>query len=243
INPQSDAAGLRLPTPVGLDNKCRDQRLTDGIVRLSFVSMRQHGFLQTLLLGNQRGCSCYWAWSCPNVCKASWFSARNCSSPGCLGSGEHCWNFERECRDVVLSNEALGALLTQFTNDVELSDGENRYLGCVKLLQTQAKATKAALPVLQQLVKFNDDEVLSEACWALSHLSDEIDESDGSSLAVTEAGFCPSLLKLLLSIVRQGQQTTALVAAGGGSGFGSGSADQKIEGKLNAKRGQLRPSD
>ncbi|GAB2262700.1 hypothetical protein Droror1_Dr00003697 [Drosera rotundifolia] len=107
----------------------------------------------------------------------------------------------RECRDVVLSNEALGALLTQFTNDVELSMVKTATWALSNFCKHKPKPsfelTKAGLPVLQQLVKFNDDEVQSEACWALSHLSDEIDESDGSSLAVIEAGFCPRLLKLL----------------------------------------------
>ncbi|XP_070048368.1 importin subunit alpha-4-like isoform X2 [Nicotiana tomentosiformis] len=54
---------------------------------------------------------------------------------------------------------------------------------------------KPALPVLQQLIHMNDDEVLTDACWALSYLSDGPNDK---IQAVIEAGVCPRLVELLL---------------------------------------------
>ncbi|KAK7337530.1 hypothetical protein VNO77_18110 [Canavalia gladiata] len=53
---------------------------------------------------------------------------------------------------------------------------------------------KPALPVLLQLIYLTDEQILTDACWALSYLS------DGSVLnieAIIEGGFCPRLMKLL----------------------------------------------
>lgn len=54
---------------------------------------------------------------------------------------------------------------------------------------------KAALPVLRQLIYMNDEEVLTDACWALSYLSDGTNDK---IQAVIEAGVCPRLVELLL---------------------------------------------
>lgn len=54
---------------------------------------------------------------------------------------------------------------------------------------------KAALPVLQQLIYLNDEEVLTDACWALSYLSDGPNDK---IQAVIEAGVCQRLVELLL---------------------------------------------
>ncbi|GMP63697.1 hypothetical protein CsSME_00025295 [Camellia sinensis var. sinensis] len=54
---------------------------------------------------------------------------------------------------------------------------------------------KPALPVLRQLIHLNDEEVLTDACWALSYLSDGPNDK---IQAVIEAGVCPRLVELLL---------------------------------------------
>ena len=54
---------------------------------------------------------------------------------------------------------------------------------------------RAALPVLRQLIYMNDEEVLTDACWALSYLSDGTNDK---IQAVIEAGVCPRLVELLL---------------------------------------------
>jgi importin subunit alpha-1 len=47
-----------------------------------------------------------------------------------------------------------------------------------------------ALPALAQLVHSNDEEVLTDACWALSYLSDGTNDK---IQAVIEAGVCRRL--------------------------------------------------
>ncbi|WZZ79868.1 hypothetical protein YC2023_100440 [Brassica napus] len=57
---------------------------------------------------------------------------------------------------------------------------------------------KPALPVLRQLIYLNDEEVLTDACWALSYLSDGPNDK---IQAVIQAGVCPLLVELLSSCV------------------------------------------
>lgn len=54
---------------------------------------------------------------------------------------------------------------------------------------------KPALPALAGLIHSNDEEVLTDACWALSYLSDGTNDK---IQAVIEAGVCPRLVELLL---------------------------------------------
>lgn len=54
---------------------------------------------------------------------------------------------------------------------------------------------KPALPALERLVHSNDEEVLTDACWALSYLSDGTNDK---IQAVIEAGVCQRLVQLLL---------------------------------------------
>lgn len=54
---------------------------------------------------------------------------------------------------------------------------------------------KPALPAIMRLIHSNDEEVLTDACWALSYLSDGSNENIQD---VIEAGVCPRLIELLL---------------------------------------------
>lgn len=55
--------------------------------------------------------------------------------------------------------------------------------------------TKPAIPALERLIQSNDEEVLTDACWALSYLSDGTNDK---IQAVIDAGVCPRLVELLL---------------------------------------------
>lgn len=57
-----------------------------------------------------------------------------------------------------------------------------------------AVQVKPALPALAHLVHSNDEEVLTDACWALSYLSDGTNDK---IQAVIEAGVCPRLVGFL----------------------------------------------
>ncbi|RZB49346.1 Importin subunit alpha, partial [Glycine soja] len=73
-------------------------------------------------------------------------------------------------RDIVLDHGALSPLLHQF--------GKQSRLRSLKLETNELDhcQVESALPVLCGLIHENDDEdVVSEACWAFSHLSDELD--------------------------------------------------------------------
>ncbi|RVW71688.1 Importin subunit alpha-1a [Vitis vinifera] len=73
--------------------------------------------------------------------------------------------------------------------------------GMMKTLMLQTRttvvdaATKPALPALGRLIHSNDEDVLTDACWALSYLSDGTNDK---VQAVIEAGVCPRLVELLL---------------------------------------------
>lgn len=54
------------------------------------------------------------------------------------------------------------------------------------------------MPVLQQLIHMKDEEVLTDACWALSYLSDGPNDK---IQAVINAGVCPRLVQLLASVL------------------------------------------
>lgn len=57
------------------------------------------------------------------------------------------------------------------------------------------KQVKPALPALARLIYSNDEEVLTDACWALSYLSDGTNDK---IQAVIEAGVCPRLVEFLM---------------------------------------------
>ncbi|KAH7578283.1 hypothetical protein ACOSP7_000492 [Xanthoceras sorbifolium] len=103
-----------------------------------------------------------------------------------------------KCRDLVLSNGALMPLLAQFNEHAKLSMLRNATWTlsnfCRGKPQPLFEQTKPALPALERLIHSNDDEVLTDACWALSYLSDGTNDK---IQAVIEAGVCPRLVELL----------------------------------------------
>jgi len=68
-------------------------------------------------------------------------------------------------------------------------------LGSCILIVMLTLQSKPALPALERLILSNDEEVLTDACWALSYLSDGTNDK---IQAVIEAGVCRRLVELLL---------------------------------------------
>ncbi|KAL8484886.1 hypothetical protein ACS0TY_027253 [Phlomoides rotata] len=104
-----------------------------------------------------------------------------------------------KCRDLVLSHGALIPLLAQLNQDTKLSMLRNATWTlsnfCRGKPQPVFEQVKPALPALQHLVHSNDEEVLTDACWALSYLSDGTNDK---IQAVIDAGVCKRLVELLL---------------------------------------------
>ncbi|MFQ6661793.1 hypothetical protein Gotur_029827 [Gossypium turneri] len=104
-----------------------------------------------------------------------------------------------KCRDLVLGHGALVPLLAQFNEHAKLSMLRNATWTlsnfCRGKPQPSFEQTKPALPALERLINSNDEEVLTDACWALSYLSDGTNDK---IQAVIEAGVCPRLIELLL---------------------------------------------
>lgn len=53
------------------------------------------------------------------------------------------------------------------------------------------------MPILARLIKHTDEEVLTDACWALSHFTDDDGWSNQRLTALVEAGVCGRLVELL----------------------------------------------
>lgn len=104
-----------------------------------------------------------------------------------------------KCRDLVLGHGALVSLLSQLNENAKLSMLRNATWTlsnfCRGKPQPPFEQVRPALPALQHLVYSNDEEVLTDACWALSYLSDGTNDK---IQAVIEAGVCQRLVELLL---------------------------------------------
>ncbi|CAL0325410.1 unnamed protein product [Lupinus luteus] len=103
------------------------------------------------------------------------------------------------CRDLVLGQGALIPLLAQLNEHAKLSMLRNATWTlsnfCRGKPQPPFEQVRPALPTLERLVFSNDEEVLTDACWALSYLSDGTDDK---IQAVIETGVCTRLVQLLL---------------------------------------------
>eukprot|EP01098_Paradermamoeba_levis_P007322 TRINITY_DN3018_c0_g1_i1.p1 TRINITY_DN3018_c0_g1~~TRINITY_DN3018_c0_g1_i1.p1 ORF type:complete len:555 (-),score=172.84 TRINITY_DN3018_c0_g1_i1:445-2010(-) len=103
-----------------------------------------------------------------------------------------------QCRDFVLQHGALPPLLQLLLDSTKLSMLRNATWTlsnfCRGKPQPPFDWVSPALPVLSRLVYSTDEEVLTDACWALSYLSDGTNDK---IQAVIESGVCRRLVELL----------------------------------------------
>ncbi|KAI5064309.1 hypothetical protein GOP47_0020979 [Adiantum capillus-veneris] len=104
-----------------------------------------------------------------------------------------------KCRDLVLSHGAMIPLLSQLNENAEHSMLRNATWTLSNFCRGKPpppfEQTKIALPALERLIHSSDEDVLIDACWALSYLSDGTNDK---IQAVIEAGVCRRLVELLL---------------------------------------------
>merc|ERR1719440_1902340 len=103
-----------------------------------------------------------------------------------------------ECRDLVLTHGALQPLLEQLNPNSKMSMLRNATWTLSNLCRGKPQPAwnmvLPALPVLAQVIFSNDDEVLADACWALSYLSDGPNEK---IQAVLDTGICARVVELM----------------------------------------------
>ena len=103
------------------------------------------------------------------------------------------------CRDMVLASNALPMLLSHFSSNSKLSllriATWTLSNFCRGKPQPKFELVKPALDILPKLLSIEDDKALTDACWALSYLSDGPNEK---IQAVIEAGVCGRLVELLM---------------------------------------------
>ncbi|CDF39856.1 Predicted protein [Chondrus crispus] len=104
-----------------------------------------------------------------------------------------------KCRDLVLDSGALHPLLMQLTADSKVTMLRNASWTLSNLCRGKPapkfELVKPALETLAHLIYYDDEEVLTDACWALSYLSDG---SNDKIKAVVESGVVKRLVELLL---------------------------------------------
>jgi HEAT repeat protein len=105
------------------------------------------------------------------------------------------------CRDLVLDSYALDPLLAQLTGESKISMLRNATWTlsnfCRGKPQPNFQEVSRALPTLSHLINSGDEEVLTDACWALSYLSDG--SNDKIEAVITTPGVVRRLVELLMN--------------------------------------------
>lgn len=106
------------------------------------------------------------------------------------------------CRDLVLQSGALQPLLALCVPQARITMLRNATWTlsnfCRGKPQPPFELVSPALPCLANLIFSKDDEVLTDACWALSYLSDDTGPHNQKIQAVIQSGVCKRLVELLM---------------------------------------------
>lgn len=104
-------------------------------------------------------------------------------------------------RDLVIQSGGVPALGSVFTNDAKVSLLRNATWTLSNLCrgkpQPDFSQVGQFLPILQTLMNFEDKEVLTDACWALSYLSDDNTDNNERIQAVIASGVVNRIVNCL----------------------------------------------
>lgn len=106
-----------------------------------------------------------------------------------------------EYRDLVLNEGAMSRLLTQFTASATDAMIRNATWTLSNFCRGKPpfKVVQDALPYLARLIYSEDTDVLSDACWALSYLTESAgDQQEQHIQAVVESRVCKRLVRLMM---------------------------------------------
>lgn len=121
-----------------------------------------------------------------------------------------------ECRDLVLNHGILSPLMHILSQQTRLTMTRNA-VWCLSNLcrgknpPVEFAKVEPALPILAALLFNSDFDVLADACWAISYLSDGPNEKIQK---IIDAGVCPRLVELLMHGVSLNVVQAALRAVG-----------------------------
>ncbi|CAO3621839.1 unnamed protein product [Cunninghamella blakesleeana] len=104
------------------------------------------------------------------------------------------------CRDYVLGQGALEPLLSILSDNIKITMKRNATWTLSNLCRSisstdQWAQMSTALPIIAKLLYSDDEEVLTDVCWALAHLSHTKEEQ---IQVIVESGICRRLVELLL---------------------------------------------
>ena len=106
-----------------------------------------------------------------------------------------------DCRNYVLSQGGLNPLLELCKGDQKMTMLRNATWTlsnfCRGKPQPPFELVRPALPVLALLLEHTDDEIITDACWALSYLSDDNGSNNEKIQEVIRAGVVRRLVELL----------------------------------------------
>ncbi|AFZ81743.1 importin alpha, putative [Theileria equi strain WA] len=107
-----------------------------------------------------------------------------------------------ECRDLVLGHGALKPLLFLLSNSQRESVIRNATWTISNLCRGKPKPlfeeVRPVIPYISRLIEHPDTEVLTDACWAFSYISDGSEEHIQS---VIDSGACPRLIQLMDHVI------------------------------------------
>lgn len=104
-------------------------------------------------------------------------------------------------RDYVIQSNGVNGLLSVFRNDAKISMIRNATWSLSNLCrgkpQPPFESIRNVLPTLAKLVMMDDVEVITDACWALSYISDDNGPSNNKIQAVIDHGVVNRLVQCL----------------------------------------------